>query len=78
MGEEQPHRIVVHLDELLEARGMTLAELARRVGISAVNLSCSRTATRAPCGSPRSPISATCSSARPAICWSSAHPTPDR
>ncbi len=39
MGEEQPHRIVVHLDELLEARGMTLAELARRVGISAVNLS---------------------------------------
>lgn len=37
--EEQDHRVVVHLDALLEARGMTLAELARRVGISAVNLS---------------------------------------
>jgi putative transcriptional regulator len=39
MGEEREHRIVVHLDALLAARGMTLAELARQVGISAVNLS---------------------------------------
>lgn len=39
MTQDIDHRIAVHLDELLEARGMTLAELARRVGISAVNLS---------------------------------------
>ncbi len=38
-GEEPDHRVVVRLDALLEARGMTLAELARQVGISAVNLS---------------------------------------
>ncbi|MBO9532019.1 MAG: helix-turn-helix transcriptional regulator [Solirubrobacteraceae bacterium] len=37
--EPADHRIVVRLDELLEARGMTLAELARQVGISPVNLS---------------------------------------
>jgi putative transcriptional regulator len=30
--------IHVHLDEMLERRGLTLAELARRVGISDVNL----------------------------------------
>lgn len=36
---ERDHRIVVRLDAVLEARGMTLAELARQVGISAVNLS---------------------------------------
>ncbi len=33
------HRIEVRLDELLEERGMTLAELARRVNVTAVNLS---------------------------------------
>ena len=33
------HRIVCHLDELLERRGMTLTELAARVGVSVVNLS---------------------------------------
>ena len=32
-------RIVVHLDRLLEERGMTLTELADRVGVSVVNLS---------------------------------------
>lgn len=32
-------RIVVHLDRLLEERGMTLTELAERVGITVVNLS---------------------------------------
>ncbi len=33
------HRVVVRLDRLLEERGMTLAELADRVGITVVNLS---------------------------------------
>jgi putative transcriptional regulator len=35
----RPHSITVHLDQLLEARGMTLTELADRVGITIVNLS---------------------------------------
>lgn len=40
MGEEEPtHRVRVHLDVLLEERGMTLVELAERVGMSVVNLS---------------------------------------
>lgn len=34
-----PHRVVCHLDRLLEAHGMTLTELADRVGVSVVNLS---------------------------------------
>ena len=33
------HRIVVHLDEVLTDRGMTLTELAERVGVTVVNLS---------------------------------------
>jgi putative transcriptional regulator len=33
------HRITVHLDELLEAAGMTLVELSSRVGVTVVNLS---------------------------------------
>jgi putative transcriptional regulator len=33
------HRIVVHLDTLLEQHGMTLTELAQRVDITVVNLS---------------------------------------
>jgi putative transcriptional regulator len=37
--DSDAHRIVVHLDELLAERGMTLAELADRVGITVVNLS---------------------------------------
>ncbi len=37
--EEPPHRITCRLDELLAARGMTLTELAQRVGVSVVNLS---------------------------------------
>lgn len=36
---EEGHRIVCHLDKLLAARGMTLTELADRVGVSIVNLS---------------------------------------
>jgi putative transcriptional regulator len=35
----EPHAIEVHLDTLLEARGMTLTELSNRAGVSIVNLS---------------------------------------
>jgi putative transcriptional regulator len=37
--EPSEHRIVVHLDRLLEARQMTLTELAERVDVTVVNLS---------------------------------------
>lgn len=33
------HRVVCHLDDLLTARGMTVTELAERVGMSPVNVS---------------------------------------
>ena len=33
------HHIAVHLDRLLEQRGMTLTELADKVGVTVVNLS---------------------------------------
>jgi putative transcriptional regulator len=36
---EPAHRVVVHLDRVLEARGMTLVELSERAGVSVVNLS---------------------------------------
>lgn len=39
MPVEEPHRVVCHLDRLLEERGMTLAALAATVGVSVVNLS---------------------------------------
>jgi putative transcriptional regulator len=39
MGEALDHRITVHLDELLVARGMTLVELSARVGVTVANLS---------------------------------------
>jgi len=39
MVESQEHRITVHLDELLVARGMTLVELSARVGVTVANLS---------------------------------------
>lgn len=35
----EDHRVLVHLDAVLDDRGMTLTELADRVGISIVNLS---------------------------------------
>ena len=38
-GDDQNHRVVCHLDRLLADRGMTLAELAARVGVTVVNLS---------------------------------------
>jgi putative transcriptional regulator len=34
-----PHRVEIHLDKLLAERGMTLTELADRVGVTIVNLS---------------------------------------
>ncbi|MCX4792149.1 helix-turn-helix transcriptional regulator [Streptomyces sp. NBC_01221] len=37
--EKEEHAIEVHLDQLLEERGMTLTELADRVGVTNVNLS---------------------------------------
>jgi putative transcriptional regulator len=37
--ESSEHRIAVHLDRLLEERGMTLTELAERVDVTVVNLS---------------------------------------
>ena len=39
MAVDEPHRVVCHLDDLLEARGMTLAALADEVGVTVVNLS---------------------------------------
>lgn len=33
------HRITVHLDDLLELKGMTLVELSSRVGVTVANLS---------------------------------------
>jgi putative transcriptional regulator len=35
----EDHRVVVRLDAMLAERGMTLTELADRVGITVVNLS---------------------------------------
>jgi putative transcriptional regulator len=37
--EPSDHHIAVHLDRLLEERGMTLTELADKVGVTVVNLS---------------------------------------
>jgi putative transcriptional regulator len=36
---EEPHRVVCHLDRLLEDRGLTLAAVAERIGVTVVNLS---------------------------------------
>ncbi len=38
-ADDEPQSIEVTLDRLLEARGLTLTELASRVGITLVNLS---------------------------------------
>ena len=35
----EPHGVSVHLDYVLAKRGMTLTELAERVGVTVVNLS---------------------------------------
>ncbi|MGL5865171.1 MAG: helix-turn-helix domain-containing protein [Dermatophilaceae bacterium] len=39
MPVDEPHRVVCHLDRVLEQRRMTLAALAAAVGVSVVNLS---------------------------------------
>jgi putative transcriptional regulator len=39
MGDGPDHRIEVHLDDLLAARGMTLVELSAHVGVTVANLS---------------------------------------
>jgi putative transcriptional regulator len=39
LDQDAAHRVTCRLDVLLAARGMTLTELAERVGISVVNLS---------------------------------------
>ena len=39
MPVEEPRRITCHLDDLLAARGVTLAALSEKVGITVVNLS---------------------------------------
>lgn len=38
-----PHRIVCHLDSLLEERGITLTQLSQRTGITMANLSILKT-----------------------------------
>ena len=39
MPPEHEHRVDVHLDELLARHGLTLTELADRVGVTLANLS---------------------------------------
>ncbi len=39
MPPEEVHRVEVHLDRLLEERGLSLTELAAQVGITFANLS---------------------------------------
>lgn len=39
MPPDEEHRIACHLDALLERRGLTLTDLADRVGVTVVNLS---------------------------------------
>ncbi len=39
MSAESEFGITLHLDELLEARGMTLTQLGERVDVTVVNLS---------------------------------------
>ncbi len=36
--DQTPHRVVSHLGELLDRRGMTLVELAARTGVTVANL----------------------------------------
>jgi putative transcriptional regulator len=40
---EEEHRVEVHIDRLLAERGMTLTQLAEKVGLTIVNLSVLKT-----------------------------------
>lgn len=42
-SDDELHGIVVHLAEVLEARGMTLTELSQRTGLTMANLSILKT-----------------------------------
>lgn len=42
-GDDAPHAITVHLDEILAARGITMTALAERVGITLANMSILKT-----------------------------------
>lgn len=39
MPPDEQHRVEVHIDRLLAERGMTLTELATKVGVTLANLS---------------------------------------
>ena len=39
MPPEEAHRVEIHLDELVAARGMTLTTLADQIGLTLANLS---------------------------------------
>jgi putative transcriptional regulator len=39
MPPEEAHRIEIHLDRLLEERGMTLTELSQKVNVTMANMS---------------------------------------
>lgn len=39
MPPEEQHRVILHLDALLAERGLTLTELADKVGLTLANLS---------------------------------------
>lgn len=41
--EASDHRITIHVDQMLERRGMTLTELSRRTGLTLANLSILKT-----------------------------------
>lgn len=38
-ADTEPHRIICHLGDLLEARGLTLVQLAAMTGVTVANLS---------------------------------------
>lgn len=38
-GHDEPHRVVSHLGALLDARGLTLVQLAALTGVTVANLS---------------------------------------
>jgi putative transcriptional regulator len=38
-ADAEPHRVICHLGDLLEARGLTLVQLAAMTGVTVANLS---------------------------------------